>query len=195
MPQTAKAYSLKLYDAIALAARAHHGQVRKGTEIPYLVHPLAVAGILIHANCPEHLVIAGILHDTLEDTPVRLDEIQSQFGREVADLVLALSEPDKKLSWEERKAHTLDHLEQKATPDVLLVAVADKLDNMRAIREGLASDGEAFWLRFNRPRENQKWYYQRLAGVFERRIRAGAGVALANAFKREVVGVFGAEPA
>jgi (p)ppGpp synthase/HD superfamily hydrolase len=192
MPQAAKAYSLKLYDAIELAARAHHGQVRKGSEIPYIVHPLAVAGILILANCPEHLVIAGILHDTLEDTPVTLEDIRSPFGREVADLVVALSEPDKKAPWEERKAHTLDHLEQKATLDMLLVSVADKLDNMRAIREGLEIAGEAFWLRFNRPRENQKWYYQRLADVFERRISAGAGVALAHAFKLEVVRVFGA---
>ncbi|HSO62167.1 MAG TPA: HD domain-containing protein [Desulfobacterales bacterium] len=195
MPQTAKAYSLKLYDAIELAARVHRGQVRKGTEIPYIVHPLAVAGILIRANFPEHLVIAGILHDTLEDTPVTLEEIRSPFGREVADLVVALSEPDKKAPWEERKTHTIDHLEQKATPDVLLVAVADKLDNVRAIREGLASDGEAFWLRFNRPRDHQKWYYQRLAGVFERRIATGAGVALAHAFTLEVVRVFGAIPA
>jgi (p)ppGpp synthase/HD superfamily hydrolase len=195
MPQTAKAYGSRLYDAIELAAKAHHRQVRKGTEIPYIVHPLAVAGILIRANCPEHLVIAGILHDTLEDTPLRLDEIQSQFGREVADLVVGVSEPDKKTTWEERKAHTIDHLEQKATADMLLVAVADKLDNMRAIRAGLESDGDAFWLRFNRPREDQKWYYQRLAGVFERRITAGAGVALAHAFKLEVVWVFGASPA
>jgi len=195
MPQEAKAYSLKLYDAIELAARAHHGQVRKGSEIPYLVHPLAVAGILIRANCPEHLVIAGILHDTLEDTPVTLEEIRLPFGREVADLVVALSEPDKKAPWEERKAHTIDHLEQMATLDMLLVSVADKLDNMRAIREGLESAGQAFWLRFNRPRENQEWYYQRLADVFERRISSGAGVALAHAFKIEVVRVFGTNPA
>jgi (p)ppGpp synthase/HD superfamily hydrolase len=195
MPQSAKAYSSTLYDAIELAAKAHHGQVRKGTEIPYIVHPLAVAGILIHATCPEHLVIAGILHDTLEDTPVTLEEIRSHFGREVADLVVALSEPDKQAPWEERKAHTLEYLEQMATPDVLLVAVADKLDNMRAIRAGLASDGAAFWLRFNRPRENQKWYYQRLADVFERRITAGAGVLLAQAFKLDVERVFGENPA
>jgi (p)ppGpp synthase/HD superfamily hydrolase len=195
MPQSAKAYSSTLYDAIELAAKAHHGQVRKGTEIPYIVHPLAVAGILIHATCPEHLVIAGILHDTLEDTPVTLEEIRSHFGREVADLVVALSEPDKQAPWEERKAHTLEYLEQMATPDVLLVAVADKLDNMRAIRAGLASDGAAFWLRFNRPRDNQKWYYQRLADVFERRITAGAGVVLAQAFKLDVERVFGENPA
>ena len=195
MPQEAKAYSPKLYDAIELAAWAHHGQVRKGTEIPYIVHPLAVAGILIRANCPEHLVIAGILHDTLEDTPLTLEEIRLPFGREVADLVVALSEPDKKAPWEERKAHTIEYLEQIATPEVLLVAVADKLDNMRAIREGLESDGEAFWLRFNRPRENQKWYYNRLAGVFERRITAGAGVALTHAFRLDVARVFGETPA
>ena len=195
MPQTAKLYGSRLYDAIELAARAHRCQVRKGTEIPYIVHPLAVAGILIHANCPEHLVIAGILHDTLEDTPVALEEIQSQFGREVADLVVGLSEPDKKAPWEERKAHTIGYLERVATPDVLLVAVADKLDNMRAIREGLASAGEAFWLRFNRPRENQKWYYQRLADVFERRITTGAGVALGQAFKLNLERVFGENPA
>jgi hypothetical protein len=66
---------------------------------------------------------------------------------------------------------------------------------MRAIREGLANAGEAFWLRFNRPRENQKWYYQHLSGVFERRITAGAGVALVHAFKLEVVRVFGENPA
>jgi (p)ppGpp synthase/HD superfamily hydrolase len=195
MPQEANAYSPKLYDAIELAARAHRCQVRKGTEIPYIVHPLAVAGILIRANCPEHLAIAGILHDTLEDTPVAIEEIRSHFGREVADLVVALSEPDKKAPWEERKAHTIEYLEQVATPDVLLVAVADKLDNMRAIREGLESDGDAFWLRFNRPRKNQKWYYQRLAGVFERRITAGTGVALAHAFKLDVERVFGENPA
>jgi (p)ppGpp synthase/HD superfamily hydrolase len=194
MPQTAKAYSPKLYDAIELAARAHRCQVRKGTEIPYIVHPLAVASILIRANCPEHLVIAGILHDTLEDTAVTLEEIRSHFGREVAALVFALSEPDKKAPWEERKAYTIDHLEQKATPDVLLVSVADKLDNMRAIRAGLESAGEAFWQRFNRPREKQKWYYQRLAHVFERRIASGAGVAMAHAFKLEVIRVFGPIP-
>ncbi len=195
MPQTAKAYGARLYDAIELAARAHHGQVRKGTEIPYLVHPLAVAGILIRANCSETLVIAGILHDTIEDTPFTVDDIRSRFGREVAELVMALSEPDKKAPWEARKAHTIEYLEQVATPDVLLVSLADKLDNVRAIREGLASDGEAFWQRFNRPRESQKWYFQRLSGVFERRISAGAGVALAKAFKLEVARVFEASPA
>jgi (p)ppGpp synthase/HD superfamily hydrolase len=191
MPQTAKAYSSKLYDAIELAARAHHGQVRKGTEIPYMVHPLAVAGILIRVKGPEALVIAGILHDTLEDTPVTLDEIRSQFGQAVADLVLALSEPDKKASWEQRKSHTLDYLHHSATDDVLLVAVADKLDNIRAVREGLEIDGEDFWRRFNRPRHLQEWYYLNLADVFSQRISGQPGTSLLGMFLNEVRLVFG----
>ena len=191
MPQTAKAYSSKLYDAIELAARAHHRQVRKGTEIPYVVHPLAVAGILIRAKGPESLVIAGILHDTIEDTPVTIDEIRSQFGQAVADLVLGLSEPDKQASWEERKSHTLDYLQDTATDDVLLVSIADKLDNIRAIREGLDTDGEFFWLRFNRPRDLQAWYYLNLAEVFSERITAEPGISLVGMFLKEVRQVFG----
>ena len=190
MPQNAKIYSLRLYDAIELAARAHYNQVRKGTEIPYIVHPLAVAGILIRSRCSEQLVIAGLLHDSVEDTPVTIEEIRSQFGREVADLVMALSEPDKKASWEDRKAHTIEYLEKKATSDVLLVALADKLDNIRAIREGLESDGEKFWQRFNRPREKQKWYYEQLEAVFTRSVSREPALALLKSFKAEVKKVF-----
>jgi len=190
MPQTAKVYSSRLYDAIELAARAHHNQVRKGTEIPYIIHPLAVAGMLIRANCPEPVVIAALFHDIVEDTPVTIQEIFSGFGQDVADLVTALSEPDKKASWEDRKAHTIEYLEKRATDDVLLVALADKLDNVRAIRDGLESVGEKFWERFNRPREKQRWYYECLREVFSARIRREPALTLLAAFKAEVNKVF-----
>jgi (p)ppGpp synthase/HD superfamily hydrolase len=190
MPQNAKVYSSKLYDAIELAARAHHNQVRKGTEIPYIVHPLAVAGLLIRAGCPEHMVIAALLHDVVEDTAVTFAEIRSQFGRDVAELVAALTEPDKKAAWEDRKAHTIEYLEKQANEDVLLIALADKLDNVRAIREGLESDGERFWERFNRPREKQKWYYERLDEVFSVRTHLEPALRLLSAFKAEINKVF-----
>jgi (p)ppGpp synthase/HD superfamily hydrolase len=190
MPQNAKVYSPALYDAIQLAARAHHHQVRKGTEIPYIVHPLAVAGLLIRVSTPETAVIAALLHDVVEDTPVTIQEILSRFGPEVADLVTALSEPDKKAPWEDRKAHTIDYLEKKATDDVLLVALADKLDNIRAVREGLESDGETFWERFNRPRAKQKWYYERLEQAFSKSVRREPALTLLAAFKAEVDKVF-----
>jgi (p)ppGpp synthase/HD superfamily hydrolase len=191
VPQTAKAYSSTLYDAIELAARAHHGQVRKGTEIPYLVHPLAVAGILITAGCPEPLVIAGLLHDTLEDTPTTPEDIRSRFGGEVADLVEGLSEPDKTAAWEVRKAHTLAHLEHRATEEMLLISLADKLDNIRALRVAISKVGDEVWGRFNRPRAKQAGYYEGLAAVFSRRVTADPGRALAGEFAAEVRRVFG----
>jgi (p)ppGpp synthase/HD superfamily hydrolase len=190
MPQTAKTYSARLYDAIEVAARAHHRQVRKGTEIPYIVHPLAVAGLLIRAQCPEHMVIAALLHDVLEDTPITVEEIQSRFGRKVSELVTAVSEPDKKAPWEKRKAHTIQYLGDQAGDEVILVALADKLDNIRAIREGLETDGEMFWARFNRPREKQKWYYQRLDEVFAKRVGREPALTLLSTFRAEVKRVF-----
>jgi (p)ppGpp synthase/HD superfamily hydrolase len=190
MPQNAKNYSLTLYDAIELAVRAHHYQVRKGTEIPYIVHPLAVASLLIRVNSPEPVVIAALLHDVLEDTPVGIQEIRARFGPQVADLVSALSEPDKSAPWEDRKTHTIEYLENKASAEVLLVALADKLDNIRAIREGLASDGERFWERFNRPREKQRWYYKRLAAAFSKNISEEPALTLLSTFKAEVNKVF-----
>jgi (p)ppGpp synthase/HD superfamily hydrolase len=190
MPQNAKVYSPMLYDAIELSARAHHNQVRKGTEIPYIVHPLAVATLLIRTGSPEPLVIAALLHDVVEDTPLNIQEIRSRFGLKVADLVTALSEPDKKAPWEDRKAHTIDYLENHADDDVLMVSLADKLDNIRAIREGLETDGEMFWARFNRPREKQKWYYQRLDEVFAKRVGREPALTLLSTFRAEVKRVF-----
>jgi (p)ppGpp synthase/HD superfamily hydrolase len=194
MPQSARIYSGKLYEAIELAARAHHGQVRKGTEVPYLVHPLAVAAILIRARCPEHLVIAGIFHDTLEDTPLTAGEIRARFGPQVADLVIGLSEPDKLAPWEERKAHTLWYLEHEAGEEVLLAALADKLDNIRAVREGLTEDGDAYWLRFNRPKKDQAWYYRGLARVFSTRLKTDPGRSLAAGFEHETDSLFPGMP-
>jgi (p)ppGpp synthase/HD superfamily hydrolase len=190
MPQTTKIYSARLYDAIEVAARAHHRQVRKGTEIPYIVHPLAVAGLLIRSQCAEELVIAALLHDLLEDTPVTVEEIESHFGQRVSELVKAMSEPDKKAPWEKRKAHTIAYLGDRASDEVLLVALADKLDNIRAIREGLEGNGEMFWERFNRPREKQKWYYESLEAVFTARVRREPALTLLSAFKAEVNKVF-----
>jgi (p)ppGpp synthase/HD superfamily hydrolase len=195
MPQSARAYTAKLYDAIGLAAQAHHRQVRKGTEIPYLVHPLGVASILIRAGSPEHVVIAGVLHDTLEDTATTGDTLRAQFGRQVADLVEAVTEPDKRASWEERKSHTLHALESTPLHDALLVALADKLDNIRSIMHAMESDREGVWARFNRPKHRQEWYYRGLEAIFTRRMTDDPGAALAAEFACAVAHVFAGAPA
>ena len=181
-----------IFKAIEFAVRAHCGQYRKGTKIPYIVHPLGVAKILIEYGCPDHVVIAGILHDTVEDTPVTLDEIKQTFGWDVADLVEAASEPDKTDTWENRKKHTIGML-KNMSKEAIILALADKLDNIRAIREDYERCGEALWRRFNRPRDQQKWYYENLAAAFTDSLTDERSRNLLDLFKAEVTRVFGSE--
>ena len=104
--------------AIALAIRAHEAQVRKGDgQLPYVVHPVTVALILSRYTGDEDTIIAGLLHDTLEDTLVTADEIAREFGEKVRDTVLDVTEPDLPgLSWETRKARYLRHLQAAPRP-------------------------------------------------------------------------------
>jgi (p)ppGpp synthase/HD superfamily hydrolase len=179
-----------IFQAIEFAARAHAGQYRKGTRIPYIVHPLAVARILIENDAPEEVILASVLHDVIEDTPVTLEQVRANFGDDVARLVQAMSEPDKSDTWENRKRDTLEFLET-APQDVLLIKVADQLDNIRGIREDYGRLGETVWKRFNRGREKQMWYNQKLADVFRRRLTSAQGAALAQEFSENVRAVFG----
>jgi (p)ppGpp synthase/HD superfamily hydrolase len=178
-----------IFKAIEFATKAHSGLYRKGTKIPYITHPLNVAQILIEYECPESVVTAGILHDTLEDTQATVDDIRDAFGYEVADLVNAVSEPNKSDTWENRKAHTIKHL-KTASPEVLMISLADKMDNIKKIREDYEKIGNKVWERFNRPKEKQKWYYETLADVFSMRLNDPKTAFLVNHFRSEVNLVF-----
>lgn len=158
-----------IFDAVELAARAHRGQFRKTARVPYLAHPLAVAERLVGWGCDEPVVIAGILHDTVEDTSVTLDEIARAFGPEVAALVETVTEPDEALPWEARKEHVIAAL--RAGPGgAVAVACADKLDNLRTLRAALEVEGEAaLWARFRRGRDAQRWYHESIAAVARER--------------------------
>lgn len=149
--------------ALETAAAAHQNQFRKGTDIPYITHPCAVALLLCEAGCPARVIAAGILHDILEDTPLTLDSIQKKFGDEIAAIVEGCSEPDRALPWEERKEHTLESL-KTAPEEVRLVSCADKLHNIRTIAAEQVRMGDRVWERFNRGREKQAWYYRGLVG-------------------------------
>ncbi len=178
-----------VFEAIEFATRAHRHQHRKGTGVPYIVHPLGVAHILIDLGCPEDLVVAGLLHDTVEDTCVTLDEIRDRFGRSVAELVRGASEPDKSDSWENRKHHTIEYL-KTASENVALLACADKLDNIRSMRRDHSRMGDAIWERFKRNREKQCWYYRNLADVFGHRLDGEPGRTLFREFVSEVDALF-----
>ncbi len=145
--------------AITLAVKAHHHQKRKSEDLPFIAHPFAVGIILSRVGCPEEVIAAGILHDTVEDTQVTLDDIRRQFGSRIACMVEGASEPDKSLPWEERKAHTVESL-KTAPLEVKVVVCADKLHNVKTIAGARKRIGERVWDRFRRGREQQEWYYR-----------------------------------
>lgn len=178
-----------LFQAIEFATEAHRGQLRKVSGIPYIYHPLAVAKILMAHDCCEEIVVAGVLHDTVEDTPVTLDQIRQSFGERVASLVEGLSEPNKLAEWEERKQHKIRYLSD-APVDVLIAACADKLDNVRSLEEDLAKKGDVIWKRFKRPKPHQAWYYQSLVDVLSRRAKQEPLISLVQELSDVVGRVF-----
>ncbi len=181
-----------IFKAIEFATKAHFGQFRKGTNIPYIVHPIGVMKILIECNMPEEVVIAGILHDVLEDTEVSPREIQVNFGETVLEIVKGVSEPDKSEPWEKRKKRTIEAI-RKGTFEVLMVELADKLDNIRSIYEDSKREGESFWRRFRKPKEKQAWYYRNLLNAFLLRRDESPCPEFIDELKEKVHAVFGNE--
>ncbi len=118
--------------ALQVASKAHRKQCRKNTDIPYITHPVAVGMILLKAGYNDELIAAGFLHDTVEDTDITLEDIRREFGTKIAEIVAGCSEPDKSLSWIDRKEHTLEFL-KTASEDIRAVACADKLHNIQSI--------------------------------------------------------------
>jgi (p)ppGpp synthase/HD superfamily hydrolase len=178
-----------LFDALAFAVDAH-GRVehtRKGTRFPYMIHPIRVGWILERHGYDDELVSAGLLHDTLEDTDVTREQIAERFGDRVADLVEAVSEPDRAAEWSKRKGATIAKVSD-ADADVLPLLAADKLDNVRSIRDTLSERGEdETWRLFKTGRPEQAWYYRSLARAFVTRDQAGK---LFRTLETEVDAVF-----
>jgi TPR repeat protein len=137
----------------------HDGQLRKGTNLPYIVHPLEVMNILLQMGADKKLMIAGVLHDTVEDTEATLEDIEEIFGKDVADLVASHTEMDKSLPWRERKEIALEHLAKASKREQMLV-LADKLSNIEAMARDFDNVGDALWDRFNKGRDEQEWYYR-----------------------------------
>jgi (p)ppGpp synthase/HD superfamily hydrolase len=141
---------------------AFRAKTRKGTDIPYLTHLLAVMALVGEFGGSEEQMIAALLHDTLEDIEgITRDDLELRFGGPVADMVVALSDTTEhpKPDWRTRKTRYLARLAQE-TPGVKLVSAADKLHNLQCLRRDLARQGETVWARFNAGKEDQLWYYR-----------------------------------
>lgn len=160
--------------ALALAVKAHAGQKRKGTEIPYLAHPMGVASIALDHGADEDQAIAALLHDAVEDGGEHFAEIiRVQFGDRVADIVAGCTDgvPDAsgvKEAWLPRKERYIAHL-RESSDDVLLVSGSDKLHNARAIVEDLLNVGRAVFDRFTATPDQTIWYYETLSEIFTER--------------------------
>lgn len=162
--------NMLIHKAIEFATLKHQGQLRKGTEIPYIVHPFETAHILTQAGCTHEVIAAGLLHDLLEDADVSLAEIESLFGHRVAELVSSCSE-DKSKSWTERKSHTIDYLTHCEDLDILRLSCADKLSNMRSIKADFDKEGDLLWSRFNQGKRDQQWYYGELIQALSKHMK------------------------
>ena len=153
--------------ALLFAADTHRTQLRKGGDIPYLGHLLSVAGLVIEA---------ALLHDAVEDAengdgPAVLAESRDRFGDEVADIVDACSDTAEapKPPWRLRKQSYIEGLGKKSDGAVL-VSLADKLDNARAILRDLRVHKSTLWQRFTvTDPADHLWYYESLCDGFKAR--------------------------
>lgn len=146
--------------AIKFATKNHEGQLRKGSGFPYIIHPMEVWQILRNNDCSVNVQVAGLLHDTLEDTKVTSEEIETEFGKDILAIVQTETE-DKSKSWQERKQHTIDHL-ASSSKETKMVCCADKLSNCRAQLYDYNQIGDKLFDRFNKESkpEDQAWYYK-----------------------------------
>jgi (p)ppGpp synthase/HD superfamily hydrolase len=156
-------YSARYDAALTFAAQAHRTQLRKGSDIPYIVHVVHVSLIITRHGFDENMAIAALLHDVVEDTAVPLAEVEALFGVRVAQLVAAVTEPyipgDRAASWEERKTQKLNEL-RASNADVAVLKAADVIHNARSITNDLRRDGALIWERFRRGPEPTLWYYR-----------------------------------
>ena len=165
----AKKKTKVLDEAIAFAVKAHAGQFRKGTEVPYILHPMEAAAIVGPMTNDAEIIAAAVLHDVVEDTDATAEEIVRLFGSRVGSPVASESENKREDlpaedTWKVRKQETLDHL-KTAPMEVKMITLGDKLSNIRAIHRDYQLISDALWQRFNqKDKKEHHWYY---AGISE----------------------------
>lgn len=154
--------------AILFAVKAHHNTERRGKGFPYIVHPMEAVEIVSTITPDQELLAAAALHDTIEDTDVTVEDIRREFGERVAELVHAESDQftegvSEEESWHDRKQAAIDRL-AAASHDAKIVAMGDKLSNMRAIYRDYMVKGDELWNIFHaKNKSDHEWHYRGLA--------------------------------
>ncbi len=177
--------------ALAWASELHRDQRRKGSDVPYVAHLLAVAAIALEHGATEDEAIAALLHDTIEDQAAAFggadalrEGIRARFGETVLAIVEGCTDADTipKPPWKQRKQAFLEKL-ARAPASVLLVVCADKLHNARSTVADLAAatDREAYWKKFSGGRDGTLWYYRSIAKILLERLPGPFSEELARA--------------
>ena len=162
-----------LCQATRLAAQAHDGAYRKGGKMPYLLHVMETAEIVGTMTEDEDVLAAAVLHDVLEDTSVTEEELRETVGGHVTELVLAVSENKRReqpaeATWRLRKQESVEKLLKEPRLEVKMMALGDKLSNIRALQRDYGILGEQVWERFNnKSKAEQGWYYQAVTDALQ----------------------------
>lgn len=156
-------------DAVRFALEKHSGQRRKGADVPYILHPFEAATIVATMTEDENVLAAAVLHDTIEDAGVTLDEVEERFGPRVAALVMTETEDkrenlDPSATWQDRKEETLMILKNSRDLAVKMLWMGDKLSNMRSFYRQYLEFGNAMWQNYHQKDPKiQSWYYHQIA--------------------------------
>lgn len=187
-------YSSRYIDALGWSAELHAKQLRKGTDVPYIVHLLNVSALVWLNGGDEDQAIAGLLHDAVEDQggEETLDQIRERFGDRVAAIVKACTDADElpKPPWAQRKRVHIEHLSE-IREDALLVTAADKFDNITSVLVDHDVVGADIWDRFKGGCEGTVWYYHKMSTALSARLDSQLTQRLAEAVVRlgELAGI------
>lgn len=156
-------------DALRFASTMHGSQMRKGTALPYIIHPIGVAELL-GRHYPDYpdLAIAGLLHDTVEDTSAELEQIRELFGDEVAALVDGVTKRNG-ANWRATRQMQIDHIAD-APVGVVRLKLADAMHNAGSVLADLRNEGPTVWKRFAATPDDVCWYYGGLLSAIRARL-------------------------
>ena len=170
-------YSEQINKAIKIAAKLHNGQFRRGSTIPYIAHPFAVALMTQDYIDSEDVFIGGVLHDILEDVPNRIytaKDLANDFGYDILSIVEAVSEPDIRMptqeAWRARKYSYLNNIQNTNDIRPLIISACDKMHNMGEIVYGYEDLGERIWTYFAAKREREIWFYDSVLDILKTKI-------------------------
>ena len=165
--------SQRVLRAINTAAWAHDGQLRKGTDLPYVSHVYGVMHLVgQQPGVDENTIIAAVLHDVLEDASDKysIEDMERDFGEQATTYVRMISKDKSLNTWQERADDYLSRLDLISSPP-LVIAACDKVHNLSSILADYDEVGEELWQRFNSGKESQRWWYCAVYAKIERRLR------------------------